>query len=82
MTTKETSIAAFSIGDHFMFYGEKFQVTSVIEHFDEKGVIVYARNCALVSPLTIQPSNISELLKQYTRMQGTDAVTYSKIIEG
>lgn len=82
MTTKETTIPGFSIGDRFMFYGEIFQVTSVIEHYDKNGTIVFARDCALVSPLTIKPSNISEDLKQYTRMQGTESVTYSKIIEG
>lgn len=84
MQCQSTKIADFKIGDKFAFYGEIFEVTGELKTWaghngttDTK--TTYGRSCKIVT--TPERSNISELLKIYDWIQGTDEVTYAKIVE-
>lgn len=80
MTTENTKIKDFQINDTFLFYGAKFRVLDECMTFNERNGEFYGRHCEMIENLCPHWST-SGLLKDYTWMQGTDNVTYAKIID-
>lgn len=95
MTTIVTKIKDFKIGDRFIFHEAIFEVTGELKVFGDKNDIdyeydisgkpekwhsrsCYQRACKFISARDNKKP--SGLLMSYDGMQGTEEVTYSKII--
>ena len=83
MKTESTKIKDFKVGDRFVHYGGLFEVTGNVTTFDEKNPpIGYRAMCKFLGYENEEQGNFfGGLLTSYVCMQGTEEVTYAKVIE-
>ena len=82
--TISTKIKDFNVNDLFIHYGAKFKVISEVREWTgHRGTndreTTYGRECKFIE-LIDKPNSCEGILKDYDYMQGSEVVTYAKII--